>query len=169
MPPSGEHVAVVTGANQGLGYALVETFCRVLGPDWVVYLTTRDPDRGQAATAALRAAGHDPTFHPLDVTLPGSVLALAEMLQSRHGGIDLVISNAAARIDPATPQAAQVRGFVDTNNHGTTRLMRALGPLLRDGRGISSWRARSGPCAICRRRSTIASTSGPHLSPTWTP
>ncbi|MBA2304761.1 MAG: SDR family NAD(P)-dependent oxidoreductase [Acidobacteria bacterium] len=126
-------VAVVTGANQGLGYALVNALCRALGPDGIVYLTARDPDRGQAAAAALGRAGRSPVFHPLDVTVQASVDTLAEMLRARHGGVDVVISNAAARVDPVVPQAAQVRRFVETNNHGTTRIMRALGPLLRDG------------------------------------
>jgi carbonyl reductase 1 len=50
-----------------------------------------------------------------------------------HGGVDVVISNAAARISPDTTMAQQVRTFVDTNNRGTTRLLRGLVPLLRPG------------------------------------
>lgn len=35
-------VAIVTGANQGLGLALVRGLCRMLGADGIVYLTARD-------------------------------------------------------------------------------------------------------------------------------
>jgi carbonyl reductase 1 len=38
-------VAVVTGANQGLGLALVRGLCRRLGADGTVYLTARDRGR----------------------------------------------------------------------------------------------------------------------------
>jgi NAD(P)-dependent dehydrogenase (short-subunit alcohol dehydrogenase family) len=50
----------------------------------------------------------------------------------RHGGIDIVISSAAARISPQLPQAAQVALFVNTNNHGTYRMIRAFQPMLND-------------------------------------
>jgi carbonyl reductase 1 len=51
----------------------------------------------------------------------------------RHGGVDIVISKVAARISPAVPQAEQVARFVDTNNHGTYRVLKAFMPLVRDG------------------------------------
>jgi carbonyl reductase 1 len=61
------------------------------------------------------------------------VQALARTIADRHGGADIVISNAAARISPQVPDAQQVRAFVDTNNHGTVRMIRAFVPLLSDG------------------------------------
>lgn len=126
-------VALVTGANQGLGYAMVARLCEVLPAGSAVYLAARDPARGEAAVASLRERGLQPSLARLDVTDDESVQALAETVARRHGGIDIVISNAAARIAKDIPQAAQVRTFIDTNNHGTTRMIRAFGPLLRDG------------------------------------
>jgi carbonyl reductase 1 len=127
-------VAVVTGANQGLGYALVEGLCRAL-PEGVVYLTARDEARGAEAVASLRALGLAPRFARLDVDEVASIQQVAAMLEREHGGVDLVIANAARRIDKDTPSAQQVRGFVTTNNLGTTRLIEQLGPQLRgDGR-----------------------------------
>lgn len=49
-------VAVVSGANQGLGFALVEALCRSLGPEASVYLTARNRVRGEEAVHKL----HDP-------------------------------------------------------------------------------------------------------------
>ncbi|MCW3063509.1 MAG: cbr1, partial [Solirubrobacterales bacterium] len=46
-------VAVVTGANQGLGFALAEGLAQQLAPEDVVYLTGRDPDRVRAAAAGI--------------------------------------------------------------------------------------------------------------------
>lgn len=128
-----QKVAIVTGANQGLGYALVEGLCRTLGPEAIVYLTARDPDRGNEATNKLCAAGLRPIYHPLDVTDEESVEALASFVRSKHGGVDIVLSNAAARISKEVPQAAQVRTFIDTNNHGTYRVINHFAPLVRDG------------------------------------
>ena len=125
-------VAVVTGANQGLGFALVETLCKDLGADAAVYLTARNPERGSEAVQQLRDRGLSPRYHPLDVTDDASVSALAETILARHGGVDIVISNAAARISKDRSQAEQVAQFVDTNNHGTYRMIRAFRPLLRE-------------------------------------
>jgi NAD(P)-dependent dehydrogenase (short-subunit alcohol dehydrogenase family) len=125
-------VAVVTGSNQGLGFALVETLCRELGPDAFVYLTGRNPGRVDKAVRALRGHGLSPVFHLLDVTDDASVAAFARDIRERHGGVDIVISNAAARISPSLPPREQVAAFIDTNNHGTFRMIRAFGPLLRD-------------------------------------
>jgi carbonyl reductase 1 len=126
-------IAVVTGGNQGLGYALVEGLCRALGPDDLVYLTGRDEGRVGAAVERLRAAGLAPRLGIVDVSDGASVARLAEQLAREHGGVDVVISNAAQRMVRELPQAAQVRAFVATNNLGTTHVLERFGPLLRDG------------------------------------
>jgi len=125
-------VAIVSGANQGLGFALVEALCRNLGPEASVYLTARNAARGEEAVCQLRERGLSPIFHLLDVTGDASVAALAETIRARHGGVDIVISNAAARISRDLSQAEQVGLFVNTNNHGAFRMIRAFGPMLRD-------------------------------------
>ncbi len=125
-------VALVSGSNQGLGFALVEALCKHLGPSASVYLAARNATRGEAAVEKLRGRGLSPIFAPLDVTDDASVAALAETIRARHGGIDIVISNAAARISPELPPAAQVALFVNTNNHGTYRMIRAFQPILND-------------------------------------
>ncbi len=126
-------VAVVSGANQGLGLALVRKLCQQLGADGTVYLTARDPERGRAAVKQLEAEGLAPQFHVLDVTDDASVTDLARLIQEKYGGIDLVLSNAAARLDPNLSSAQQVRTFVNTNNFGTHRLLQTFSPLLKDG------------------------------------
>jgi carbonyl reductase 1 len=126
-------VAVVTGANQGLGFALVEGLCRALRSEDAVYLTARDDRRGAEAVATLRARGLTPRFAYLDVTDRQSIERFAAMLKAEHGGVDIVISNAVRRLVREVPFAEQVRCFVDTSNLGTTRLLEQLGPALRDG------------------------------------
>ncbi|WP_344447612.1 SDR family NAD(P)-dependent oxidoreductase, partial [Kitasatospora nipponensis] len=125
--------AVVTGANQGLGLALVRGLGHRLGEGGVVYLSARDRTRGEEAVRLLESEGLRPRLALLDVRDDASVRALADRLGAEHGGVDVVISNAAARITPDRPQAEQVGEFVDTNNHGTYRMIKAFVPLLNDG------------------------------------
>src|SRR5262245_915154 len=108
-------IAVVTGANQGLGYALVEGLCRTLGPEGLVYLTGRDAARIREAADRLGAEWLRPRTGVVDVSDAASVARFAEQLAREHGGVDLVISNAARRITRAEPAASQVRAFVETN------------------------------------------------------
>lgn len=124
-------VAVVTGANQGLGLALVKGLCERLGADDVVYLTARDPAKGEAAVAAIGPVRPRLRFARLDVTEEPSVAGLAEALRERHGGVDIVIANAAARIVRDVAPAEQVQAFVETNNHGTHRVLQRFLPVLR--------------------------------------
>ncbi|MBL1073981.1 SDR family NAD(P)-dependent oxidoreductase [Nocardia sp. 2] len=92
-------IALVTGGNQGLGLALVRGLGRALPTGSTVYLAARDPGRG-AAAARLEAEGLRPTLEILDVTSDDSVRDLTARIAARHGGIDLVISNAGSTICP---------------------------------------------------------------------
>jgi carbonyl reductase 1 len=122
--------AVVTGANQGLGRALVAGIARRLGRSGNVYLTGRDPERVAAAAHELADAELHVLAECVDVRSKTDVNRFAALIKERHGQVDIVISNAAARITPDRPQAEQVTTFIDTNNLGTTRMIRAFAPLL---------------------------------------
>lgn len=126
-------VAVVTGANQGLGFALVRCFRRLLGPDAVVYLGAPDRERGEEAVKGLRREGLSPVLGVVDVRDGEAVEAFADAVREAHGCVATVLSNAAARRTPALPDAAQIRTFVDTNNFGAHRMIRPFTPLLNDG------------------------------------
>ena len=125
-------VAFVTGANQGLGLSLVRGLCRQLGDSGTVYLSARDPGRARVAIEQLEAEGLDPVFCPLDVQDAAQVEAAARLMMERHGGLDIVLSNAAHRRTRDRSDAETVRSFIDTNNHGTHRMIRAFGPVLND-------------------------------------
>jgi carbonyl reductase 1 len=126
-------IAIVTGANQGLGLALAEGLAHQLAPEDVVYLTGRSRDRVQAAAARLGRPRAHVRGEALDVGDGAAVIAFADAIAARHGGVDIVFSNAAARLSPGTPWAQLVGPFVDTNNLGATRMLRAFDPILRAG------------------------------------
>ena len=126
-------IGVVTGTTQGLGLALAEGLARQLGSGDVVYLTGRDGDRVQAATERAPGPRAELRGQILDVRDSIAVGAFADEIRARHGGVDIVFSNAAARLTPGTPPAELVGPFVDTNNLGATRMLRAFAPILRAG------------------------------------
>ncbi|MEC3918509.1 SDR family NAD(P)-dependent oxidoreductase [Nocardia sp. CDC160] len=125
-------VALVTGATQGLGLALVEGLAQRLGPEDVVYLTSRDHTRVTEAVAALPAGGARVRGEVFDVADPAAAGRLAAQLKSRHGGVDIVFGNAYHRVGPDDDPRKIIGEYVEVNNFGTTRLLRAFAPILRD-------------------------------------
>jgi NAD(P)-dependent dehydrogenase (short-subunit alcohol dehydrogenase family) len=128
--PTNSPVAVVTGANRGIGLEV----CRQLADEgYRVVLGSRDLDKGRAAAAGLHTdavvAGQ------LDVTDDDSVLAAASWLADRFGRCDVVVNNAA--IDYDTWERAEsadldvVREAMETNLYGAWRTTLAFLPLLR--------------------------------------
>jgi NAD(P)-dependent dehydrogenase (short-subunit alcohol dehydrogenase family) len=126
-------VALVTGANQGLGFALVEGLAQQLGEDDLVYLTGRDAGRVAAAYERVSGARCDIVPRVLDVSATDAVAAFAEELCRVHDGVDIVFSNHYRRTVPSDVPAEVVGAYVDVNNLGTTRMLRAFLPVLRPG------------------------------------
>ncbi|MGK5554655.1 SDR family oxidoreductase [Actinomadura kijaniata] len=129
---SENRIALVTGANKGIGYEIAAGL-GALG--WSVGVGARDERRREAAVAKLRAAGADVFGVPLDVTDDASVAAAAMLVEERAGRLDALVNNAAVtggvpqeptRVDPGT-----VRDVVETNVIGVIRVTNALLPLLR--------------------------------------
>ncbi len=82
-------MAVVTGANKGIGLEIV----RQLAKEGVtVVLTARDANRGKDALAYLKGQGlNNVNFHPLDVGSEESIKQLTEWLRMTYGGIDILV------------------------------------------------------------------------------
>ena len=107
VPGQQGRLAVVTGANTGLGF---ET-ARVLAARGAsVVLAVRDTEKGKRAAARIAAAapGADVMVQPLDLTSLDSIRAAAGELRAQHPGIDLLINNAGVML---TPRQATGDGF----------------------------------------------------------
>jgi NAD(P)-dependent dehydrogenase (short-subunit alcohol dehydrogenase family) len=85
-------VALVTGGSSGIGMAAALAFAR---EGAAVVIGSRDPGRGEAAAAAVRAQGGDAVHVPTDVADPGQVEALVARCLERHGRLDCAFNNAA--------------------------------------------------------------------------
>ena len=129
---SEQTIALVTGANKGIGYEIAAGL-GALG--WSVGVGARDEQRREAAVAKLRAAGADAFGGPLDVTDDASVTAAARLVEERAGRLDVLVNNAGVTGGtpqmPTTVDPATVRTAVETNVIGVIRVTNAMLPLLR--------------------------------------
>jgi NAD(P)-dependent dehydrogenase (short-subunit alcohol dehydrogenase family) len=125
-----ETIALVTGANKGIGYEIAAGL-GALG--WTVGVGARSPERRDTAVEKLRAAGVDAFGVPLDVTDDASVTAAADLLRER--GLDVLVNNAAITggmpQEPTVVDPAMIRTVIDTNVLGVIRVTNAMLPLLR--------------------------------------
>jgi NAD(P)-dependent dehydrogenase (short-subunit alcohol dehydrogenase family) len=121
-------VALVTGANKGLGLEIA----RQLGEKgFAVVLGARDPANGEAAAAKLRAEGLDAQAVKLDVTNSGDIAKLPEFFQSRFGGLDVLVNNAGIGEVKSTSRLEGIRKVYETNVFGAFAVTEALLPLIK--------------------------------------
>ena len=132
-------IAVVTGANRGLG---LETARQLAKCDIRVIMTCRNPNRGEAAMEKLLAEGLDILFQPLDVTTESSVAELGAYIHSRCGRVDILVNNAGVSLDGhGTEEAGGASVFnasletlsatLKTNLYGPLLLAQELVPLMK--------------------------------------
>jgi len=126
-------VAVVTGSNKGIGFAIVEGLLQKFEGD--VFLTARDVTRGQDAVKALCEKGFDPKFHQLDICDKKSIEAFRDHLETNYGGIDVLVNNAgfAFKHSATEPMHVQAKETIAVNYYGTKQCCEMLFPLLKDG------------------------------------
>jgi NAD(P)-dependent dehydrogenase (short-subunit alcohol dehydrogenase family) len=107
IPDQAGRVAVVTGANTGLGY---ETALALAEHGAHVVLAVRNLDKGKDAAAQITANGPrgEVALQELDLTSLESVRAAAQQLRSDHDRIDLLINNAGVMW---TPKSTTKDGF----------------------------------------------------------
>jgi NAD(P)-dependent dehydrogenase (short-subunit alcohol dehydrogenase family) len=93
VPDQSGRVAVITGANTGLGY---ETAAVLAGKGAHVVLAVRNPDKGKQAAERITAShpGADVTVAKLDLTSLDDIRTAAGELRARYPRIDLLINNA---------------------------------------------------------------------------
>ena len=135
-----ERIALVTGANQGVG---LEVATKLAANGVTVYLGSRDLARGEAAAAGIPTGA---TAIQLDVTDLASIAAAAERIRAEHGRLDLLVSNAgisntrtgsatpgemAASSTASTASLDEVRAIWDVNVFGVLAVYQAMLPLLR--------------------------------------
>jgi NAD(P)-dependent dehydrogenase (short-subunit alcohol dehydrogenase family) len=125
-------VAVVTGANRGIGREVVR---RLAAAGYLAVLGSRDPRRGATAAAELGGEGAGVVACPLDVADDESVRAAARWVEQELGRCDALVNNAAIDYDTdaraTTADLERVHRAMETNLYGAWRTALAFLPLLR--------------------------------------
>jgi NAD(P)-dependent dehydrogenase (short-subunit alcohol dehydrogenase family) len=129
-----KQIALITGANKGLGFEMA----RQLGQAGVtVVLAARDPQKGEAAAAKLRAEGFDVQFLKLDVTDKADLASASAFLEKKFGRLDILINNAGISPEvfgtgkPSTTTEETIHHTFETNFFAPVALTKTLLPLLK--------------------------------------
>ncbi|KLU92412.1 short-chain dehydrogenase/reductase SDR [Magnaporthiopsis poae ATCC 64411] len=135
MPPSNKTIALVTGANKGLGRAIAAQLAKEHG--YHVILGCRNPLAAEDLASELASAGHSAETLQLDLDSDESIEAAAAAISARHGRLDVLVNNAGIQLEEPAPgkQRPSTREVfsrtMGTNVVGTACLTEALLPLLR--------------------------------------
>lgn len=119
-------VALVTGANKGIGHAIARALA---ARGLTVLVGARDAARGEGA--AQRIAG-DARVCLLDVTRADSIAAAVSRIQREFGRLDVLVNNAGIATfgAPSTTRLEEVRAVFETNVFGVIAVTQAMLPLL---------------------------------------
>lgn len=127
-----EKIALVTGANKGIGLEIVR---QLANAGFRVFLTARDRQRGEEASQKLQQDGLNVEFLQLDITDETSIEQLAKELASRIDHLDVLANNAGILLDATNASVLEVEPTLilqtlQTNTLAPLRLTQKLVPLL---------------------------------------
>ncbi len=140
---SNQRIALVTGANQGVGFQVAK---ELAANGVMVYVGSRNLERGEAAAKEI---GNGAIALQIDVTDQASIRAAAERVRTEFGRLDLLVNNAAisntSRGDRSIEEFSkltraskisldEVRAIWETNVFGALAVYQAMLPLLGDPR-----------------------------------
>jgi NAD(P)-dependent dehydrogenase (short-subunit alcohol dehydrogenase family) len=133
-------VALVTGANQGVGFQIAKALA---DNGYIVYVGSRNLGNGEKAAAEIGPNAH---AIQLDVTQQATISTAIEHIEKESGRLDLLVNNAAIShagkpgrtLDevneaskPSTASLDEVRAVWETNVFGVIAITQVALPLLR--------------------------------------
>lgn len=132
-------IAVITGANKGIGRCIAEQFASS-GRFSDVILGCRDEQRGASAAREIASNPSTPssctvTYHPLSIGDRDSHVSFADFIENTYGKCDVLVNNAAIAFKSAdpTPFVGQCKPTLDVNCRGTFDFTEEMLPLVRKG------------------------------------
>ena len=153
-------VALVTGANQGIGLQIAKD---LVAHGFTVLVGSRDLERGEAAAKEVGPDGH---ALQLDVTDQASIAAAAQRVRNELGRLDVLVNNAAIshtrRLPgmsveefakstlPSNVSLDELRAVFETNVFGVVAVTQAMLPLLREAPAARIVNVSSGAGSLTR-------------------
>ena len=132
-------IALVTGANKGIGRAVAIQLARDHG--YTVIIGSRQAAAGEALASELQSQGHQATSVQLDLCSDDSIAKAVDTIDQKYGRLDVLVNNAAVCLDhyvdfaPNLPTRELYDRTFATNVIGPACLTKALVPLLRKAHG----------------------------------
>lgn len=125
-------VALVTGANKGIGLGVARGLCKA---GHFVLVGSRNLANGERAVAQLRSEGLETMAVELDLDRPATIGAAAARIASEYGRLDVLVNNAgiidAGDGPPGSVSMNSLRRVMETNFIGAVAVAQAMLPLLR--------------------------------------
>jgi NAD(P)-dependent dehydrogenase (short-subunit alcohol dehydrogenase family) len=153
-------VALITGANQGIGLQIAE---ELAAKNFTVLVGSRDYARGEEAARTVDGDAH---ALQLDVTDQASIAAAAERVRNEFGRLDVLVNNAAISntglrpgipieeyaksTRPSTVSLDEMRAVFETNVFGVVAVTQAMLPLLRESSAARIVNVSSGVGSLTR-------------------
>lgn len=154
-------IALVTGANRGIGFAVAKG---LLENNIKVIVTSRTEKDGKEAVEQLSEEG-EAIYHQLDVTNIKSIRELYAFAKAEYGKLDILINNAGINYDThqnvGNATLEQVKDTFETNTFAPWQMIQTLLPLLRNSNAGRIVNVSSGAGAL---NSQNGSTPGYSLS-----
>jgi NAD(P)-dependent dehydrogenase (short-subunit alcohol dehydrogenase family) len=163
-------VALVTGANQGIGLQIAK---ELAANNFTVLVGSRDLARGEEAAKTLEG---DARAIQLDVTDHASIAAAAERIRTELGRLDALVNNAAISntrmrpgmsveeyaksTRPSIVSLDEVRAVWETNVFGVLAVTQAMLPLLREAPAARIVNVSSGVGSLTRNSDPAYSYRG---------
>jgi len=129
IPDQSGKIALITGANSGLGLEASRELAR---KGATVVMAVRDLEKGEAALTRIKAdvPGADLALRELDLGSLGSVRSFAARVSEEHHHIDLLLNNAGLMATPAGQTEDGFETQIGTNHLGHFVLTGELMPAL---------------------------------------
>ena len=125
-------VALVTGANKGIGFEVAR---RLAGSGLIVLVGARNAELGHEAVAKMKSERLGAGFVELDLLREETIEAASVLIEKDFRRLDILINNAGIADPsdglPSTASFAAVRRTLETNFLGTLAVTQVLLPLLK--------------------------------------
>jgi len=143
MPETPEKIALITGANKGIGFEVAR---QIAAAGCTVLLGARNRALGEEAAAKLKAC--DVRYIPIDLDDSATIAAAAQAIDADFGRLDILVNNAGIVVPgdglPSDSSLAAIERTFRVNFFGTIAVTQAMLPLLRKAKSASIVNVSSG-------------------------